>query len=767
MLRLKKHKYGLLLIAVMALGAYLSLPSPLFNSPRSTLLLDKDGALLSARLAEDEQWRFPAIDSVPKKLEDCILLFEDEYFYYHPGINPFSIGRAFWQNINSAKIKSGGSTLSMQVIRLSRKNPPRSYSEKLWEMFLALRLELSYSKKEILNLYASNAPYGGNIVGLETASWRYFKRAPQDLSYSEAAMLAVLPNSPSSMRPGKNHLHLRQKRDRLLYKMLKKKVIDSLSYELSLLEDIPQAAGALPNKAFHLLNKAISDGQSGQRIKTNLDARIQTLANKSINRYVELLEQNEIHNACAIIVSLEDQKILAYVGNSATSKTRSPYVDLIQAERSSGSILKPILYGRAIEKGMIHSSSLLKDVPISINQFSPKNFDGEFEGIITADKALSQSLNVPATLLLKDYGLVPFHNDLNHFGFSSIDRSVEHYGLTLILGGAEVRLFDLARYYAYQAQVLKDNQNFKSLDYLLQVQTKNDSLKAIAPGAWWLVSEALTEVQRPGIDMNWKNYSSSRKIAWKTGTSHGFRDAWAVAYDRNYLVAVWVGNADGEGRPGLTGVSAAGPLMFDLFQLLPKGEWFDKPEFSLVKQKLCAVSGYLPGPNCPSEEREIPVNSNFLNQCVNHQKVLLNTNNELVFRDCAKGEVRDSSIFKLDPVAEYYYRKKNKSSYFSFALSPDCGKAIQNRLGIVYPLDDSKLIIPVNFAGELEQVLFKAHHSEEDKVLFWHLDDSFQGSTQYPHEMALALEPGEHKLLIMDENGNRADRNFKVYVDAL
>lgn len=760
-------KYRIVLFLFVGVGFYFSLPTPLFQTPKTTLLLDNQGELLSARIATDEQWRFPKIDVIPSKIETCILLFEDEYFYYHPGVNPISIGRALWQNLASGKIKSGGSTLSMQVIRLSRNNPSRTYLEKLWELFLAIRLEFSYTKREILEYYTSNAPYGGNVVGLETASWRYFRRSPQYLSWSESALLAVLPNSPSLIHLGKNRKKLRKKRDRLLLKLYRKNVLDSLTYSLSILEAIPAQPKPLPNHAFHLLSQAINAGKEGQRITTTLDRDLQLKVSASINRYVKRLTQNEVHNACALVVSLKDQHVLAYVGNAQTDKTRAPYVDLIQAPRSSGSILKPLLYGRALEKGMLHNRSLLRDVPITIDQFAPKNFDGEFEGVVPAGQALSRSLNVPATLLLRDYGIAPFHRDLNQFGLTTINRPADHYGLTLILGGAEVKLLDLARFYAFQAQQLNDIQTPHTLRFWQNAPQNPAPSSTIDVGAWWLITEALTEVQRPGINMDWRNYTSSRKVAWKTGTSHGFRDAWAIGYDRNYLVAVWVGNADGEGRPGLTGVSAAGPLMFNIFQYLPKSKWFEKPEFNLKSQTLCAQSGYLATPNCPQTEADFPAEAYLNTTCTYHQRVLVNNQNKRVFRDCAQGRVKDTTIFQLDPVAGYYYRKKHRSDYVPLSLAESCSKTVPKRLGIIYPTANAQLIIPTNFAGKQEQVLFKAHHTETDQTLFWHLDDTYLGTTREEHEWSTHLTPGKHRLLILDENGNRATRTFMVYVDRL
>jgi len=760
-----KLKLASIMLLILGVGFYFILPTPLFDNPKASLLVDKEGKLLSARIAEDQQWRFPKIDSVPQKAEKCILLFEDEYFYFHPGFNPVSLFRALSQNLKAGKVISGGSTISMQVIRLSRGNPARTYWEKIWEIILAVRLEFRYSKAEILKLYASNAPYGGNVIGLETASWRYFNRSPKDLSWAESAMLAVLPNSPSLIHLGRNRQLLKGKRDRLLKKMMLENKLDSMTYSLAILEEIPQKPKPLPNHAYHLLSKAINSGKGESRIRSTLDRQLQLKVNRSIDRYVALLSQNEVHNASAMVVSIKDQKVVAYVGNSLSTHSRAPFVDLNQAARSSGSILKPILYGKSIEKGIIHSTSLLKDVPISIDNFAPKNFDGEFEGVVPASKALYNSLNVPASLLLRDYGLALFYQDLKNFGFQNVNRRPSTYGLTLILGGAEVSLANLARFYAHQAQQLNNAESNQKLSYWKGQDTLGGLKSSIDPGAWWLVTNALVEVKRPGINMDWKSYSSSRKVAWKTGTSHGFRDAWAVGYDADYLVAVWVGNADGEGRPGLTGVSAAGPLMFDLFQYLPQGSWFDKPEFFLKTQQLCAESGYLAGPNCPIAKVDVPFQSQMNSDCRYHKRVLLNENGKQVFRDCGKGELRDTSIFQLDAVAGYYYYQKHKTEYLPLRLAESCKREVENTLGIIYPNRNAKIIVPTNFAGEKERVVFSANHIEADEHIYWHIDKRFLGTTKGVHEISCQLQAGKHRLLIMDGNGNRAAVNFTAYTD--
>lgn len=746
---------------------YLVIPVKLFNDPYSTIITDSKGELLSAKIANDGQWRFPKVDSIPINFIEAIRYFEDEYFYWHPGVNPVSIFRAGYQNFSSGRIKSGGSTLSMQVIRLSRKNKNRSYIEKFIEIVNAVKLEFLYTKEEILKFYVSNAPYGGNVVGVEAASWRYFQRPLHQLSWAEYATLAVLPNAPSLIHPGRNRELLIQKRNQLLKKLYKNEVLDSLTYSLALMENIPLKPQPLPNDAFHLLDFAIKSGKEGQRIKTSIEKSIQVALSKKLDNYVNILSQNEIRNACAIVVSLKDASIIAYIGNTKNKGSGARFVDLVQAPRSSGSILKPLLYGKAMDDGMIQTTTLLKDVPISISKFSPSNFDKRFEGVVPAGDALARSLNIPATLLLRDYGIVPFYEDLQNFGFTSINRPAGNYGLTLILGGAEVTLWDLAKIYSHQAIALREFNRTKPKVTGLQlwggVERFDEPKSAITEGGWWLISEALTNVQRPGLDQNWKHFSSSRRIAWKTGTSHGFRDAWAIGYDSEYLVGIWVGNAEGDGRPGLTGVSTAAPLMFQFFQRLKINGWFSKPETSLKHINVCEKSGMSPNQFCPNKEVEIPKNAKISNRCSLHKNIILNTENERVYLDCATTNVNDTVWFSLDPVAAHYFKISHQNYEPLPAFSSNCKKGDKNMLDIIYPPNDAEIIIPKDFDGKEEKILMEAAHVNENSKLYWHLDNLYVGTTENNHQMLLKLDIGGHSLLIMDEWGNTKRNKFRIY----
>src|SRR4030043_91693 len=477
----KKYKiiFLLILLSILILIFWFSIPDPLFSDPTCTVIEDRQGELLGAKIADDGQWGFPYNEDVPEKFKHSIISFEDRYFYYHPGINPYSLIRASVFNIRSGRIVSGGSTLTMQVIRLSRKGKDRTIPEKLVEIFLAFRLELSYSKDEILSLYASNAPFGGNVVGLDAASWRYFCCAPSDLSWSEAAVLAILPNSPSLIHPGKNRDLLLVKRNRLLSKLYNTGKIDSTTYVLSTLEPLPENPLPLPSLSPHMLSR-VYQNHRGERIHTTLVKNIQERAEIIVESHHRTLKHNEIHNAACLILDVETGDVLAYVGNTQNpdQPEHGSDVDIITAPRSTGMILKPLLFFLMLNEGSILPGTLVPDIPTHYTGYTPKNFSLTYDGAVPAKKALSKSLNIPAVRMLQQFGLERFHYYLTKLGMTTIDKPAEHYGLSLILGGAEGTLWDLTGIFCSFARILKHYNNYDGLYFESDLKNPNYILES-------------------------------------------------------------------------------------------------------------------------------------------------------------------------------------------------------------------------------------------------------------------------------------------------
>jgi penicillin-binding protein 1C len=769
----------LLITAGVVITPVLLSPLPRFKAPLSTVVEANDGSLLGARIADDGQWRFPASDTVPVRFEKALLTFEDSYFYYHPGINPVSMIRALISNIRAGKIVSGGSTLTMQVARLSRGNKPRSYPGKMIEMLSALKLEIFRSKKEILKMYVANAPFGGNTVGLEAASWRYSGTAASNLSWAEAAAYAVLPNAPSLVFPGKNQKVLKKRRDELLRKMCYRHYIDSLTLTLAIDEPLPGEPKPLPSKAPHLTDYFLKKNK-GERILTAIDPVIQEKVTEIINSHQRILANNLIYNSACIIEKVETGDVIAYVGNSSTNDTagNGGDVDIIQSLRSTGSILKPILYAGMQFSGDILPNTLVPDIPTRFPGFSPKNFDQTWSGAVTAANALSQSLNIPSVRMLQKYNPEKFLTLLKDVGFTTFSKTAGYYGLSLILGGGETSLWELCGVYASFSRVLNrfnKEQKYSRTDFHPPVLKRNenkaqsDSGKTETPlsaAAVWLTFEALQKVNRPESETGWQYFSSSQNFAWKTGTSFGFRDAWAIGTTPEYVIAIWAGNADGEGRPGLTGVTAAAPILFDVLNFLGSEKWFVMPAEEMTVIKVCSRSNYRAGPDCPETTETWACVSGLKSEiCPYHRIVHLNqAKTQRVTSACVlPSSIINEPWFVLPPAMEYFYKQKHPEYKTIPPPAPGCTdeKSIPV-MEFIYPSQGVKIFIPRDQTGLLTRVIAEVAHRNPSKKIYWHIDNNFITATRFIHQTELLAEQGIHILTAVDEDGNSIKCSFEI-----
>ena len=755
----------------------------MFKSAYSFVLEDRNGQLMGALIADDEQWRFPASDSLPEVFIHALLTFEDKRFYRHLGIDLMAVVRAMRDNISSRKIVSGGSTISMQLARMIRNSETRSLWDKTIEALMAMRLELRYSKGEILLLYAAHAPFGGNVVGLEAASWRYFGKGPDNMGWAEAATLAVLPNSPSLIHPGRNREQLKSRRNKLLGNLKKKGYFDDLSMELYMEEMLPKQPYPLPSYAPQLLQLSKRESPSLSRYQTTVDKNFQLQVNEKVAAYSRQLLANHIHHAAVLVIDFRKNEVMAYTANipGADLHQSGNQLDLIRARRSTGSILKPFLYAALLNEGQILPQALVVDIPTRYGSFSPQNFNKTFEGAVPADEALARSLNIPAVRKLQLFGTEKFYRLLRDLGMSSLDQPHHHYGLSLILGGAEGTLWDIAAMYASMGRTLheypklssryKSNQ-FRFPDYRLHQEEPPEfdliSESLLGAAAIWQTMETLSIVERPISEMGWRRLSSSRQIAWKTGTSYGFRDAWAVGMDANYAVAVWIGNADGEGRPGLTGVEAAAPLLFDVFDGIPQsGTWFPKPFDDQILLEVCRASGFKAGTDCLQKDSVlVPANGILSPVCPYHRLIHTDPTEEYrVHASCVPmDEIIPKKWFVLPPSMAWYYSKNNPSYQPLPPWNPRCvpGGGEQMAIELIYPRHQAHIFVPIELGGELEHTVFEAAHQIPGTTLHWHLNDEYVGSTKIFHQLAFQPPKGKHSLTIVDEWGNRLRQDFEV-----
>lgn len=764
------RKVMLAIITILVIGYIFCLPRQLFHVPYSTVVTDRNGELLGARIASDGQWRFPPRTTTPEKIEQCLITFEDKHFYHHWGVNPLSIGRAAYQNLKHKRIISGGSTLTMQTIRLAR-NESRTFGEKAIEMIWATRLEFRASKEEILSMYVSHAPFGGNVVGLDAAAWRYFGHSADDLSWAESAMLAVLPNAPAMIHLSKGRKTLLAKRNRLLKQLLDKKVIDASTYELAVSEPLPDEPHPLPQIAPHLVSHFYKE-RNGLYTSSTIDRGIQTHIEDLAERWSNEFSRSDIRNLAILVVDIPSNQVIAYCGNvHFNRKQGGNQVDVIRAPRSTGSILKPFLYYAMLQEGSLLPDMLMPDVPININGFTPQNFSLQYEGAVPASEALARSLNIPVVTMLQKYGVPKFHDFLQQIGFTTINRSPSHYGLSLILGGAEATLWDVTNAYAQMGRSLLTNlppelANAKEATMTLAEKEKSYDKGKLAwnKGAVWQTFDALKEVNRPE-EIDWKSIPSMQTIAWKTGTSYGFRDAWAVGVNPRYAVGVWVGNATGEGKPGLVGAQTAGPVLFDVFNYLPSSSWFERPTGIFIEAEVCRQSGHLKGRFCEETDTVLILPSGLRTEsCPYHHPVTLSADeSHRIYENCANMEpTLKKSWFTLPPVWEWYYKQHHPEYKPLPPFKAGCGEDTFLPMQFIYPPMNARIRLPKQLDGSKGYLTAELAHSNPNATVFWHLDDTYRMQTQDFHKISLQPAPGKHSLTAVDGEGNTVSTTFFI-----
>ncbi|WP_290386295.1 penicillin-binding protein 1C [Bacteroides acidifaciens] len=771
------RKVMLGIITLLVFGYMFCLPRQLFHVPYSTVVTDRNEELLGARIASDGQWRFPPRKTTPEKIKQCLITFEDKHFHHHWGVNPLSIGRAIYQNTKHKRIISGGSTLTMQTIRLSR-NESRTFGEKIIEMIWATRLEFRASKEEILSMYVSHAPFGGNVVGLDAAAWRYFGHSAEELSWAESAMLAVLPNAPAMIHLSKGRKMLLSKRNRLLKQLLEEKIIDSSTYELAVTEPLPDEPHPLPQIAPHLVSHFYKE-RNGQYTRSTIDRGIQTHIEDLAERWSNEFNRSDIRNLAILVIDIPANQVIAYCGNVHFDRKQSGnQVDVIQAPRSTGSILKPFLYYAMLQEGSLLPDMLLPDIPININGFTPQNFSLQYEGAVPASEALARSLNIPAVMMLQRYGVPKFHNFLQQTGFKTITRPSSHYGLSLILGGAEATLWDVTNVYAQMGRALVPDltprltkeKEAKITEAKDEDEEEKEEKKTARhtyiwdKGAVWQTFNALKEVNRPE-EIDWKSIPSMQAIAWKTGTSYGFRDAWAVGVTPRYAIGVWVGNATGEGKPGLVGAQTAGPVLFDIFNYLPASSWFERPTGVFVDAEVCRQSGHLKGRFCEETDTVLILPAGLrTDACPYHHLITLAADEKhRVYENCANTEpVFQKSWFTLPPVWEWYYKQHHPEYRPLPPFKAGCGEDTFQPMQFIYPPINAHIRLPKQLDGSKGFLTVELAHIDPNATVFWHLDDTYLMQTQDFHKISLQPTSGKHSLTAVDGEGNTVSTTFFI-----
>jgi len=580
-------------------------------------------------------------------------------------------------------------------------------------------------------------------------------------------MLAVLPNSPAMIHLSKSRQALLDKRNRLLTRLHTKGVLDDSSYELALSEPLPQEPKPLPQIAPHLTDYFYQTRNGNYSVST-IDRGIQLQIEELIERWNGEFSRSDIRNIAILVIDVQKNQPIAYCGNVHFNKTNSGnQVDIIRSPRSTGSILTPFLYYAMLQEGSILPHTLLPDIPININGFAPQNSSQQFEGAVPASEALARSLNIPTVTMLQRYGVPKFYNFLKQTGISTLTRPASHYGLSLILGGAEGTLWDITCAYTDMARCLKGLDK-TDCSLLLSDSAHNASsvvpTSSFSPCAVWQTFEAIKEVNRPE-EIDWRTIPSMQTIAWKTGTSYGFRDAWAVGVTPRYAVGVWVGNATGEGKPGLVGARTAGPVMFDVFNLLPSSPWFVRPSEGFVDAEVCHLSGHLKGRFCEETDTILILPAGLKTEaCPYHHRINLSADGtQRIYESCINTEAAiQKNWFTLPPVWEWYYKQRHPEYKTLPPFKPGCGEDILRPMQFVYPTMNARIFLPRQMDGSKSQLTFELVHSVPKATVYWHLDNNYLAETQDFHKISLLPSSGKHTMTAVDNEGNTVSVTFFV-----
>lgn len=716
----------------------------IFEDRYSVSVLDNNGKIMGVYLNKNEQWHLKSIDKIPEKLKTAVMFFEDKNFYSHNGVDFFAVIRALKDNIFEGR-RTGASTITMQAVKMAQPKE-RSYFNKYLEIVHAFKLEKYYKKDEILKMYLNNAPYGGNIVGYKTASYMYFRKSPKELTWSEAALLAVLPNSPGLMNVEKNREKLIEKRNFLLKKLYEKNFINERQYRISLKEPVPDKRYSFPALAPHLVRRLVNENKDKKIIKSTIDSEIQKKTEKAVKDYSEFLKLSGINNTAVLIINNKNYEVTAYAGSQDFYDFKNNgQVDGITAKRSPGSLLKPFLYAKVIDEGIAAPQSKILDVPLYFSNFSPQNANKKYYGMVEMRDALIKSLNIPFVELLKDYGedkFFYFLKDILNFE----DRNPERYGLSLILGTKEFTMEEIGILYSG----LANYGNFKNLKYTKE--STEEGRQLLTKGVSYLTLTTMRELERPGME---KFYREKNPVSWKTGTSHGRRDGWAAGITPEWTVVVWTGNFTGEGNPNLTGVYTGGNLLFNILKILPKTEKDFVMPSDLKKIKVDKETGYRLKYDVPYKEIFYPKDAKPLKVSPYYKKIFVNKNGEEIDSRDESFNEREEKYILVYPleVVNYFVRENlDVSNIFS-------EKTAKKTIKFIYPKNNLKIIVPKDFDGEKSLIVKIANIKNQE--LYWYVNKEYAGKSR-EKERSFNLKKGNYEITVVSENGETAKINFQV-----
>jgi penicillin-binding protein 1C len=755
----KIYYFLAVILSLLLIDLLFPLPS---LKPYSKVVYASDGTILAVNLTDDYKWRIKIhLDEVSPELVKAIIEKEDNWFRWHCGVNPVSVFRALFQNILGSRRISGASTITMQVARMMDPTE-RTYTHKILEMFRALQLELHYNKDEILEMYFNLLPYGGNIVGVKSASYIYFNRPPSKLSLSQSIVLTIIPNNPNRLRLDKNPVDLIKIRDKWIRNFTRKNIFTR--QELKDAKEEPVISNRYPFniRAPHFC-RYIENKFNGSEIRTSLKPSIQLNSEQLLAGYIDRIKVKGISNGAVIVIDNKTNSVVGYCGSGNFNDTSSQgQVNGITALRSPGSALKPALYAMAFDNGILTPTMRLNDIPSVFNGFEPENFDQKFHGNVTAGYALINSLNVPAVELLQQAGYDNFISLLDKSGFSEVSKNKNTLGLSMIIGGCSVRLEQLTRFYTAFAH----SGFLYNLNYLNDIAIdKNKAIKVFSPGSSYMIASILSSHERPDFPNDLLSQTNLPQIAWKTGTSFGKRDAWAIGFNPDYTIGVWLGNFDGRGASDLTGAVIAVPLLFDLFNSIdykPNKVWFDKPD-DLHERYVCSESGMLPSENCTNVEKDFYIDKSSPNKkCDLYKACWVDQKETMTYcSGCLPDSGYKTVYYPSYPPELTIWFLKNK---VKCKMSPPHNPVCQS----MHSGDGPVILSPVkNFEyyieeGKSQQMMLQAASDPSVKQHFWYIDDKFYKKCRPGDKLFFSPNNGTTKILCLDDLGRESSMTIKT-----
>lgn len=731
------------------------LPANSLHKPASVFIRSRDNQLMRCFLSSDGYWRKPVkLSEISPLLQQSVIANEDRWFYFHPGFNPISMLNAAVDNIKAGRIIRGGSTITMQIARMMEPRE-RTIRSKIIEFLRAVQLEFYYSKDELLEIYFNLAPYGGNIEGVGAATYFYFGKKPSELTASQAALLTSIPNSPTLLRPDRNLETSIAKRDRVLKTMCERRVINRSEHLEALGEEVKGERTELPFLVAHHSRDLARNHKGRSVILSTIDLKIQNICEGVVANSITDLRMQGIYNAAVVVLDNANAEILAVVGSADFfDKRRQGQVNGTVAARSPGSALKPFVYAMALDNGLLSPNTLLNDLPIYYSGYSPENYDKQYRGAVTATEALKLSLNVPAVTLCSKVGQKKFYDVLKAGGISTLNREYYDYGLPIILGSCEVSLLELTNLYASLAR----GGFYRPVKSIMN-EPEGDTLKLFSKETSYIISEILSGLKRPDFPSCWEFSPNIPKVAWKTGTSYGRKDAWSIGFNPEYAVGVWVGNFTGEPSPYLVGAEVAAPILFEIFELLSSRDaagWFEKPP-GVSRRSVCSVSGKNPDYLCEMtiSELYIPGVSPEA-KCDIHKEIALDAATGFrLCRFCTSGKSIIAKTFEdWDPKTATWLSKTGRLSGRIPEHNPSCsGTSSGDRPVIISPNEDIYYIIREHLSPQQQGILLDASVASGTKNIYWFVDGDLYGKANPGQKLFLIPRRGIHELTCSDDRG--------------